>query len=75
MEYFRPVTGGADQNEEEGVDCEGVKDGDDGAFRDGNTRSLQLPFRNMWSKNKHQGVLRGYAIINLKKSCMHSKSQ
>lgn len=56
MRHFRPVTGGADQNEEEDVDCEGVKDSYDGAIRDGNTRSLQLPFRCMWSENKRQGV-------------------
>lgn len=56
MKHFRPVTGGADQDEEEDVDGERVKDGYDGAFGDGNAWSLQLPFRHMWRKNKHQGV-------------------
>ena len=56
MTHVRPVTGGADQDEEEDVDCERVEDGCDGAFRDGNTRSLQVPFREMWRENKHQGV-------------------
>lgn len=58
MGHFRPVTCGADQDEEEDVNCESVNDGDDGAFRDGNTWSLQLPFRDMWSKSKDQAVPR-----------------
>lgn len=58
MKHFIPVTGGADQDEEEDVDGESVKNGYDGAFRDGNTRSPQLPFRDTWRKNKHQGVFR-----------------
>lgn len=45
LKHVRPVAGGADQDEEEGVDGEGVEDGYDGAFRDGHTRSLQLAFR------------------------------
>lgn len=53
---FRPVTGGADQDEEEDVDCECVKDGYDGAFRDGHARSLQLAFRDMWRQSKHISV-------------------
>lgn len=44
MSHFRPVTGGGDQDEEENVDCEGVEDGYNGAFRDGDARSLQLTF-------------------------------
>lgn len=43
----RPVTSGADQDEEEHIDCERVRDGHDGAFRDGNTRSLQLSFKDV----------------------------
>lgn len=39
---FRPVTGGADQEEEENVDREGVQDSHNGALRDGNARGLQL---------------------------------
>ncbi|TNN72476.1 hypothetical protein EYF80_017252 [Liparis tanakae] len=57
VNQFRPVTRGADQDEEEDVDCERVEDGDDGAFGDGNTRSLQLPFRDMRSGRKHQDPL------------------
>ena len=56
MNHLRPVTCGADQDEEEDIDCKSVKDGCDGAFRDGNTRSLQVPFRDMQSENKHQVV-------------------
>ncbi len=56
MKHIRPFTGGADQDEEEGVDCKGVEDSYNGAFRDGNTRSLQLSFMDMQSKNKHQDV-------------------
>lgn len=39
---LRPVAGGADEEEEEDVDDEGVQHGHDGALRDGNARSLQL---------------------------------
>lgn len=55
--HVTPVTRGADQDEEEDVNCESVKDGYDGAFRDGNTWSLQLSFRDMWRKSKNQAVL------------------
>lgn len=48
---FRPVTGGADHEEEQDVDDESVTDGYDGAFRDCNTRILQLPCRDEWSKS------------------------
>lgn len=47
MKSCRPFTGGADQDEEEDVDCEGVKDGYNGAFGDGDAWSLQLPFRHV----------------------------
>lgn len=50
MSPFRPVTGGADQDEEEDVDSEGVKDSYDGAFRNGNAGSLQLPLRDRWQR-------------------------
>lgn len=63
MRDFRPVTRGADQDEEEDVDCECVKDGYDGAFRDGDTWSLQLPFRDTWRKSKHQGVRMIYSTL------------
>lgn len=56
MNHFWPVTGGADQEEEESVNCEGEKDGNDGAFRDGNAWGLQLAFRHMERKRKHEGV-------------------
>lgn len=45
MKHFRPVAGGAHQEEDEDVDCKGVEDGHDGAFRDGDTRSLQVSYR------------------------------
>lgn len=54
--HFRPVTGGADHEEEQDVDCESVNDGYDGAFGDGNTRVLQLPYRDKWRNSYHQEV-------------------
>ena len=57
MSYFRPVTGGADQDEEEDVDGERVKDSADGAFRDGDARGLELPWGEIWTKSQRQGHL------------------
>lgn len=53
MNHFWPVTGGADQEEEESVNYEGINDGNDGAFRDGNAWGLQLAFRHMERLRKH----------------------
>lgn len=39
-EKFRPLTGGADQDEEEKIDCKGIKDGYDGSFGDGDAWGL-----------------------------------
>lgn len=57
MKPFIPVTGGADQDEEEDVDGESVKNSCDGAFGDGNTRSPQLPFMDMFVQHTHNGLL------------------
>ena len=40
-----PFTSGADQEEENHIDYEGVNHSQDGAFGNGHTGSLQLPFR------------------------------
>lgn len=56
MKPFIPVTGGADQDEEEDVDGESVKNSCDGAFGDGNTRSPQLPFMDMFVQHTHTMV-------------------
>lgn len=52
MTAVAPVACGADQDEEEDVDGEGVEDSDDGAFRDGNTWSLQLTFTHRLRNSK-----------------------
>lgn len=55
MCHFIPVTSGTDQDEEEDVNCESINDGYDGAFRDGNTWSLQLPFRDNVEQEQTSG--------------------
>ena len=51
MQQDPPLTGGADQEEENHIDNEGVNHGQDGAFGNRRTGSLQLPFREKeWDK-------------------------